>query len=484
MKVLFVAAEVDPWIKTGGLADVASALPAALRAAGHDVRVVMPRYRAMRERGVAVEGPIAAAFLPAGERAEELRVWRLANSATPLYLLDIPAAFERAAIYGEGDDHRRFILFARGVLALMQHVREVDAWHPDVVHCHDWHSALVPNYIKTYFAYTFGHIASVFTIHNLAYQGACAPATLAVAGLGEGGLVENGMGPRLTGSFNFMARGILYSDAVSTVSPAYAGEIMTAEYGEGLDALLRSRRDRVTGILNGIDTVAFDPATDRELVAPYTAADPAGKAICKGALQREFGLEESPHRPLLGIVSRLVEQKGLDLLDDAMPWLLRETNAQLVVLGSGRPHLQDDFRRHAAANPGRVGVRIGFDAALAQRIYAGSDAFLMPSRFEPCGLGQMIALRYGSVPIVRATGGLRDTVREGPDGNGFVFHPYDARHFADAVRRAVTAYRDRAGWALLRARGMREDNSWGHAAARYIDLYTAARRFIGRATRS
>ena len=480
MKVLFVAAEVDPWIKTGGLADVAGALPAALRATGHDVRVVMPRYRALRESGVAMEGPLAASFLSVGDRAEELRVWRLPASDTPLYLLDVPAAFERAAIYGEGDDHRRFILFARGVLACMQHLREVEGWHPDVVHCHDWHAALVPNYIRTYYAYTFGHVATVFTIHNLAYQGACAPGAAALAGLSEAGMIENGLGPRIAGSFNFMARGILNSDMISTVSPTYAREIMTADYGEGLDALLRARRDRVSGILNGIDTAVFDPETDARIAAPYSASDPAGKGACKAALQREFGLAEVADRPVLGVVSRLVEQKGLDLLDDAMPWLLRETNAQVVLLGAGRAQLEDDYRRHAAAHPDRVGVRIGFDAALAQRVYAGSDAFVMPSRFEPCGLGQMIALRYGSVPIVRSTGGLADTVREGPGGNGFVFHPYDARHCADAVRRAVTAYRDRAGWAALRARGMREDNSWAHAAGEYARLYAAAVRARGR----
>lgn len=480
MKVLFVAAEVAPWIKTGGLADVAGALPAALRAAGHDVRVVMPRYRSLRERGLAVQGPIAASFLPIGERAEEQRVWRLTDSTIPVYQLDIPAAFERDAIYGEADDHRRFILFARGTLDLMQHMREVDGWQPEVVHCHDWHAALTVNYLKTFYAYTFGHIATVFTIHNLAYQGQCPADTLWIAGLTDGGMVENTMGPRIAGSFNFMARGIRFADVVSTVSPTYSDEIMTEEYGEGLEGLLRSRRDRVFGILNGIDTAAFDPENDPRIAAPFSAEDPAGKALCKSALQREMGLEIAIHRPLLGIVSRLVEQKGLDLLDAVVPWLLRETDAQLVVLGTGQGYLEEVFRRHAAANPDRIGVRIGFDAALAQRVYAGSDCFLMPSRFEPCGLGQMIALRYGSVPIVRATGGLADTVREGWEGNGFRFHPYDARYFTQAIARALAAYRDEPGWAMLRARGMWEDNSWASAAARYTGMYTTAMRIIGR----
>ncbi len=475
MNILFVAAEVAPLIKTGGLADVAGALPAALRALGHDVRVVLPYYRQLRERGIAVDGPLSATFLPIGERAEELRVWRSLEGAVPTYLLEIPAAFERGSIYGDGDDNRRFILFSRGVLALMQQQREVDRWQPDVVHTHDWHAALVANYLQTYYAYTFGHIASVFTIHNLQYQGQCSPETLGVAGLSERGLIENGMGPGTAGSFNFMARGITYSDVITTVSPTYAQEIMTGEYGERLDGLLRSRRNRVTGILNGIDTAAFDPATDTNLAANFDATNVSPKLACKRALQVEMGLAPSNTTPLLGIVSRLVEQKGLDLLDAAIPWLMLQTDAQLVVLGSGQPYLQDAMQRHAAAHPGRIAVRIGFDAGLAQRIYGGSDAFLMPSRFEPCGLGQMIALRYGSVPIVRATGGLNDTVREGWDGNGFVFHQYEARHFIDAIDRALQAYREARNWAILRERGMRENNSWEHAAEQYGGVYEWAR---------
>ena len=471
MNVLFVAAEVAPLIKTGGLADVAGALPAALRAAGHDVRVVMPYYRQLRERSLKVTGPIAATFLPLGERAEELRMWQVADSDVPIYLLDIPAAFERGTIYGDGDDDRRFILFCRGVLALMQQLRETTGWQPEVVHTHDWHAALVSNYIKTYYAYTFGHVATVFTIHNLQYQGQFSPASIDVAGLAERGLIENGMGSGTAGTFNCMARGIAYSDVVSTVSPTYAQEIMTGEYGERLDGLLRSRRERVTGILNGIDGDAFNPATDPHIAQPFSADDVTGKLVCKRALQVELGLAPSNTKPLLGIVSRLAEQKGLDLLDAAIPWLMLETDAQLVVLGSGQPYLQDALMRRAAAHPDRIAVRLGFDAGLAQRIYAGSDAFLMPSRFEPCGLGQMIALRYGSVPIVRATGGLNDTVHEGWDGNGFVFHQYEARHFIEAIGRALLAYRDTKSWAILQGRGMNEDNSWAHAAQQYVGVY-------------
>ncbi|HEU5086495.1 MAG TPA: glycogen synthase [Roseiflexaceae bacterium] len=471
MNVLFVAAEVAPLIKVGGLADVAGALPATLGSMGHDVRIVMPRYRQLRERGVPHVGPICAGFLPIGERQEEMRAWNTSIGDTPVYMLDIPAAFERPSIYGDSDDDRRFILFARGVLALMQHLREVEGWSPDVVHANDWHTALVVNYLKTYYAYTFGHIGTVFTIHNLAYQGAFNPFTLHLAGLSESGLVEERAGPDFRSQFNFMARGLIYADLISTVSPTYAEEIMGPEYGERLDELLRSRRERVAGILNGIDTKVFNPATDPHIAANYTADDPDGKAPCKTALQQALGLEVGHERPLIGIVSRLAEQKGFDLIEQILPWLLDETDAQLVILGSGHPHFEGVFSYQARANPARMGVRLGFDAALAQQIYAGSDMFLMPSRFEPCGLGQMIALRYGSVPVVRATGGLNDTIREGYDGNGFRFHPYEARYLQDALGRALTAYRDAKDWAILRERGMREDNSWAHSAQSYVGLY-------------
>lgn len=478
-----MAAEVAPFVKTGGLADVAGALPAALRAQGHDVRVIMPRYRSMRLKGVpsaglVSAGPIAATFLPAGERAEEMRLLVGAHGEVPMYFLDIPAAFERDAIYGERDDHRRFILLARGILAAMQHLREVDGWQPDVLHGHDWHTALVINYLKTYYAYTFGHIATVFTIHNLAYQGQGHPDVLGLAGLTEGGLVENGLGPGIANTFNCMARGIRYADVISTVSPTYAREIMTMEYGERLDGLLRHRHDRVIGILNGIDTTVYNPATDGHIAASYSSDAPDGKAVCKAALQQRCGLAVDAARPLLGVVSRLVEQKGFVLLEAVLPWLMQHTEAQLVLLGSGDAHLESVFQHAATRYAGRIAVRVGFDVELAQQIYAGSDAFLMPSRFEPCGLGQMIALRYGSVPIVRATGGLADTVREGWDGNGFVFHPFDARHFREAIGRALACHAVPTDWAQVRERGMRADVSWAQSAKQYGAMYEWARTLL------
>jgi starch synthase len=478
MDILFVSAEVVPYVKTGGLADVAGALPPELRTLGHDARIVLPYYQRIKYGPWKIEGPIAGAFIPAGEHQEELRVFRTDLNGTPVYLLDIPAAFARDSIYGEHDDARRFILFARGVLALMQHLREIEGWQPTIVHANDWHTALVANYIKTYYSYTFGHIATVFTIHNLAYQGQSDPKLIYMAGLSEFGFIENNAG--IYNQFNFMARGLLCSDMISTVSPNYAREILSPEFGEGLDNLLRMRQDRLVGILNGIDYQIFDPATDSHLIANYSADDIAGKAQCKASLQRECGLTEDPDLPIISLVTRLATQKGLDLVEAAIPALMGTTNAQLVVLGSGQPELEAAFIRAMQHYPQRIHVRLGFDAAFAQRIYAGSDAFLMPSRYEPGGLGQLIALRYGTVPIVRATGGLDDTVREGWEGNGFRFHPYDVGELVNAVHRCLSSYQDREGWALLRARGMREDHSWRSSAEDYVALYENTLRALGR----
>ncbi len=463
MNVLFVAAEATPLVKTGGLADVAGALPPALRDLGHDVRVVMPRYRRIRESGIAMEGPIAASFLQIGDRQEELRVWLTISNGVPTYLLDVPSAFERDAIYGEWDDSRRFILFTRGVLALMQHLREVDNYQTEILHANDWHAGLLANYIRTNYSYTFGHIASVYTIHNLAYQGWFGEDALQLAGLANG---EN--------YINFMARGIIFSDIVSTVSPTYAEEIVTPEYGERLDSVLRARQTDLVGILNGIDWDEQNPATDKHIAANYSVDAMAGKALCKQALQQEFNFAVDPARPLIGLVTRLTEQKGLDLLDAAMPWLIGQTDAQIVILGAPHPHWGWVFGNHARAFPERVALWMSYNMALAQRIYAGADMFLMPSRFEPGGLGQLMAMRYGTVPVVRATGGLNDTVIEGFAGNGFRFHPYETSHLCDAIKRAIDAFKDEPSWAILRERGMREDHSWAQSAQEYVALYARA----------
>jgi starch synthase len=477
MNVLFAAAEVAPLIKTGGLADVAGSLPPALRRLGHDVRLVIPRYRRLHlrepngsptEAGNADNRPIHVAFVPAGDRVELLRVFLTQVNETPVYLLDIPAAFDRDAPIGYADDDRRFILFTRGILALMLWLQEQKGWRPDVVHANDWHTGLLPNYLRTSYAQIFLGIASVYTIHTLAYQGFFGPFALYLAGLDGAG----------EGYLNFMARGIAHADIVSTVSPTYAQEILTPEYGENLDALLRTRSDQLAGILNAIDDELFNPATDPHIAAPYSADDIAGKAACKAALQHECGFAVDPRHPVIGMVSRLVEQKGLDLLEQALPWLLEKTDARLVLLGAGDRAFDHAFAEYALRAPVRVYVRLGFDDALARRIYAGCDAYLMPSRYEPCGLNQQIALRYGAIPIARVTGGLADTVREGYAGNGFRFHDYNSDDLIEVLQRCLTCFRDTNGWPILRDRGMREDHSWAASAQEYVGLYEWACRVV------
>jgi starch synthase len=473
MRLLFIAAEAAPLMKVGGLADVAGALPRQLRHDGVDAAIVMPLYRKMR---AVVEGltPITAGFLALGERQEELRIYLAPDSdGTPRYLLDIPAAFERDAVFGEFDDDARFILFARGVMHLMQQLREVLHWNPDVVHANDWHTALVLTYIRTRYAYTFGHIATVFTIHNLAYQGEYGGWSRHLAGLDEWGGVEHNAG--LPGdTFNFMARGLLAADMINTVSPTYASEILSPAYGERLDGILRTMRDRHSGILNGIDTVFFNPDTDPQIAATYSVNDLSGKAACKAALRQIFNLPTGKNPPIAAIVSRLASQNGNDLIDSALTALFALSDIQLVVLGSGEPHWEQRMRELAARYPDRLAVHIGFDAALANRIYAGCDLFLMPSRFEPGGLGQLIAMRYGAVPVVRAVGGLSDTVREGPNGNGFRFSDYTPEAFAEAIQRAVQCYRQPAEFTAIQLHNMSEDYSWNRSAKSYIHLYQQA----------
>lgn len=472
MNILFAAAEVAPLIKTGGLADVAAALPSALRKLGHDVRVVVPRYQTIRLGKTSQHGPIAGFFAAAGVRVEPVEVFLATIIDTPVYLIDIPAAFDRPQPYGMADDDARFILFARSVLGLMQHLRAVEDWHTEVVHANDWHTGLLPVYLKTLFARSFPAVATVYTIHNLAYQGTFSPFTLHLSGLAPGG----DMSGQRDGDeqFNFMARAIRTADLITTVSPTYAREILTPEYGAGLDGVLRERRDRLFGVLNAIDRAVFDPGHDPDIPAHYNVCDMAGKAVCKQALQSELGLSPDATLPLIGMVTRLTDQKGLDLVTEVMPDLLA-AGAQFVILGTGDPQYEQlfaDLHRH---HTHQIAAVLKFDAALAQRMYAGCDIFLMPSRFEPGGLASVIALRYGTVPIVRATGGLNDTIREGANGNGFRFQPYTAALLLATLHRALAAFQDQAGWTALRARGMGEDTSWDTSAAIYSELYDRAR---------
>jgi starch synthase len=450
LKILLVSAEVAPFAKVGGLADVAGALPKALRALGHDVRVVMPRYGSIdRERyqfrRVLRGLPVRLAQQSIEAEVVEGRI----GEQVPLYLIENEQLFGREGMYGFWDDDARFIYFSRAALQML----EALGFQPDVIHVNDWHTAIVPNMLeKLYRANSFyGPIATVLTIHNLAFQGVFGYGALHLANLDPWGLIKSGIAG-LDEQVNLLARGLYFADLVNTVSRRYADEILTPEFGEGMDALLRMFKHKLHGIINGIDYEVFNPSVDRAIVARYDIESLERKVENKLALQREVGLPEDPAVPVIGLISRLYDQKGLDLLANIM-WGLMRLNLQLVVLGAGEPRYEEMFRVAAHDNAQKISATIGFKPVLAQHIYAGSDMFLMPSRFEPCGLGQLISLRYGTIPIVRATGGLADTIADwdpsAKTGNGFVFSAYDHWDLYAQVVRALENYRQRSLWRKL-----------------------------------
>jgi len=464
-----IATEMAPLAKVGGLADVVPALSAALLRQGHDVRVVLPHYSAIDDAryGVTlVEGTARAAVEAAG-------------ATIPVLLVDSDAHFHRDGIYtdpatghGYGDDADRWIFFQRAALALLKSI----GFQPDIIHCHDHQTGFIPAHLRTTHASDpfFAGVATLFTIHNLAHQGVFEPDTLIKAGF-DGSLFYP-MGPfEYYGKVNMMKAALSYADIITTVSPTYAREICTSEQGNGLEGVLQSRSGDLHGVLNGIDTTYWNPEKDPHLEHKYSAARRAGKARCKKELLEAMGLPAGRSRmAVAGIISRLAEQKGFDLLERALPEIM-EMPVKLVVLGSGDLRYQQMLQDAAAAHPDRVAARIGFDEALAHLIEAGSDIFLMPSRFEPCGLNQMYSLAYGTVPVVRATGGLADTVDEqGESPNGFVFGPYDHRPFVDALRRALELYADSKAWTRRMLSGMRGDYSWDRSARAYVELYAAA----------
>lgn len=476
LKVLFVTPEVDPFVKVGGLADMAGALPKELAALGHDVRIVCPAYS--RVQVIGDWTPRAEPLgVDVGDAAQWARTWQtmLPGARVPVYLIEHEHYFGRPAVYGGaegsyGDNDYRFIFFSRAALTLCQ---QLD-WIPDVVHCHDWTTGLVPVFLNTTLRGTpLGRVASVFTIHNLEHQGYCAPRAVAFARLPWSEFRADSL--ESYGQVNLMKAGLYHSTKLTSVSPTYAEEIRTPAGGFGLDDVLRLRGADLVGILNGIDE-SWNPATDPSLPARYTRDDLAGKARCKAALQERLRLTVDPRVPLLGIVSRLVWQKGLDLLAEALPHVLDRMHLQIAVLGSGDPGLEHAFRTAAAQYPGRVGVHLGFDAGLARLIQAGSDCFLMPSRSEPCGLTQMYAMRYGTPPIVRATGGLIDTVEpyiEGAGrGTGFRFEDATPLALYNTIGWACATYYDRPDeFRELQRQGMARDFSWRPSAERYVDVY-------------
>jgi starch synthase len=467
MKVLLAAGEVAPLAKTGGLADVAGSLPKALKQRGVDVRVVMPKYRGVAQQAQAPLEQIPGVTAPLAGRDIVVGLLRtsIANGDVPVYLVERDEYYDRAGLFGEPDDLERFTLFSRAVTALPGAI----GWEPDVVHCHDWHTGIVPVYLKR--LSPGPSPATVFTIHNLAYQGMFPKSAADLLGIARGSAAFHDL--EMGEYLNFMKAGIVSADRINTVSERYAGEIQTPEFGEALDGVLRSRTDALEGILNGIDYDTWNPRTDTELAATYGPENLSGKAACKSALQGEM---ELPRRdvPVIGIVSRLAAQKGLDIIEAVIDELLG-ADVQLVLLGTGEPRYHRLFEDLAKRLPDKTGIRLAYDAGLARRIYAGCDLFLIPSHYEPCGLTQMISLAYGTIPIVRATGGLADTIVErGPDGNGFVFFEYSPDALLAAVDRALAAYHDPERWATLIRNAFACDFSWEQSAGRYEEMYARA----------
>lgn len=477
LKILFLAAEVVPFAKTGGLADVAGSLPKALHALGTDVRVGMPRYGRIDPAKFDLETVLETFPVPMDEQAVEAGLMRgTIGAGVPVYMVENAHYYDREGIYMYPDDAERFIFFCR---AMLEAVKILD-WPPDVIHCHDWHTAIVTNWMKTIYEDDpfYQETATLYTIHNLAYQGIFGYRVLEVAGIDEFGFVVHPDIPDMDNVVDMMGRGIYFADLINTVSETYAQEILTEEYGERLDPLLRDRRDRLFGVLNGIDPERHNPATDPYIAAPYDLHDLSGKAICKQALQEEADLPVDAHIPLIGAISRLTDQKGFDLIAEIINPLMQHADFQFVLLGTGEQRYHDLFQQIHQRYPDRVAVLLTFNAPLAQKIYAGSDMFLMPSRFEPCGLGQLIAMRYGSIPIVRSTGGLADTVHdfdpETAAGNGFAFRPYDALALYGTIIRALENYKYEDTWHRLMVKAMSEDHSWDASARKYIDLYKRA----------
>jgi starch synthase len=475
LKILLVSAEVAPFAKVGGLADVAGALPKALRAMGHDVRVVMPRYGTIDVEKYGLRRVISNLGVPLAHQPVNADVLEgRIGEDVPVYFIENQQFFGREGMYGFWDDDARFIYFSRAALELL---RPLD-FRPDVIHVNDWHTAVIPNMLARLYATDpfYADIATVLTIHNLAFQGVFGYGTLNLADLEQWGLIKSGI-PGLDDIVNLLGRGLYFADVVNTVSNRYAEEILTPEYGERMDPLLRLFRAKLHGIINGIDYEVFNPSTDATIATRYDSTDVEKKIDNKLALQKEVGLPQDPAIPVIGLISRLYDQKGLDLIANIM-WGLMRLKLQLVVLGAGDARYEEMFRTNAKDNPQKLSATIGFKPVLAQHIYAGSDMFLMPSRFEPCGLGQLISLRYGTIPIVRATGGLADTINDwdplSQKGNGFVFEAYDHWDLFAQVVRALETFRQPDLWRRLQANAMSTDVSWANSAQKYVALYHAA----------
>jgi starch synthase len=460
-----VSSEAAPLAKTGGLADVVGSLPSALRSFGDEVAVFVPRYGTVDLAGARRVYDSLPIHL--GKTRHDTSIYQAAEEF-PVFLLDCPPLYDRPGFYGEAgldypDNHIRFAVFARAALAVARYL-----FRTDIFHCHDWQAGLVPAYLRTTFATdpTFIGVKTVFTIHNLGYHGLFPKTILPEIALDASLFRPDGL--EFFGKVSFLKSGIAFADAITTVSPTYAREIQTPEYGFAMDGALRARADALSGIVNGVDYREWNPEVDRLIPASFSSRDLEGKRIAKRELLREFGLpEEALDRPLIGIVSRFTRQKGADLIAEVAAEIVAE-GAYIVALGTGDPEYEELFASMAADHPGRIAVRLGFDNKLAHLIEAGADIFLMPSHYEPCGLNQMYSLKYGTVPVVRATGGLNDTVDE---DTGFKFVEYTGAALLEAVRAALREFADPDMWQKRMRRGMEKDFSWKASAGEYSRLY-------------
>jgi starch synthase len=469
MRIALLSSEVVPFAKTGGLADVSGALPQALREHNVDARVFLPLYEQI-DRQLLADDPIENVPIEWRGQIRTVRVWQSEATGVPAYLIEAPEFFARPSIYGYGDDHARFAFFSRAALAVLKHLD----WQPDVLHGNDWPCgfAVVELRSRRRHESFFQKTKSLFSLHNVAYQGTFDPDDLWWLGFGEPSDREDFM---LNRAASALKAGIVAADALSTVSPKYAREIQTPEQGYGLDWLLRARADRLAGITNGVDYTIWNPETDPHIAANFSADDLSGKRECKLDLLRRFDLSEDPDRPLLAMISRLVSQKGYDLIQQISGAIL-QTGSFVVMLGAGAREYEDFLQQWHDLAPKQVGIYKGYAGEpLAHQIEAGADMFLMPSLYEPCGLNQMYSMRYGTVPIVRATGGLDDTVQQfdpaSGTGTGFKFQPYSGGAFLEKIHEALYFYGRPETWQHIERNGMLVDNSWSAAAERYIELY-------------
>jgi starch synthase len=468
MKILMAASEATPYAKTGGLADVVGALPFSLKARGEDVAVVLPLYRSALPHLKNADRIYDHMRVMLGTTVWDLAIRRVVDRDIPFFFVECPELFDREALYGEAgvdypDNYIRFGVYSHAVLGVVRSL-----YRPDVLHCHDWQAALIPTLIhrKFHLDPTFYGIRTLLTIHNLGYQGLFRQEALLELGLPEDLFDPAAM--EFWGNINFLKGGIVFSDAINTVSRGYAKEIQTEEYGFGLDGLLLARADVLTGIVNGVDYEEWSPERDNSIAAHYDLDNLDGKLACKRELLSIFGLPlDRLNVPVIGIVSRFAAQKGFDLIEQIAPDLMEE-DIFLTVIGTGDPRYEEMFRMLAETHPGKIGVRVTYNDELAHKIEAGADMFLMPSRYEPCGLNQIYSLRYGTIPIVRATGGLDDTIDE---RNGFKFQEYSGPALLKAIRTALRVYKDLPQWQKLMRNAMQADFSWNASAAEYSELY-------------